>query len=320
MGSVHARQYRKRDDVDLWFFDRNQERSGRFQSAFDIKRTETYDDLIGMADVVDICLPTPSHVDFGLKAIAAGRAVLMEKPMALTLAGAEQLAKAAANAQTKFMPAQVVRYFPEYRLAHDLVKRGDIGLPSAARLRRGGSAPNGSDGWFLDFSKSGGVLLDLCIHDFDWLAWTLGPVESLYSRSVGLTQGKRSDYALTTLSFSNGCVAHVEGTWMDPSGFRTSFDIAGSGGLIQHDSRTNAALRTSVLPKASEGAPLPAYEGGQFSTEDPYYQEIDGFLKAIQTGSEPPVSAKDGLIAVSISEAAMESATTGKAIQPARHF
>jgi predicted dehydrogenase len=246
--------------------------------------------------------------------------VLIEKPMALTLAQAQELAEAAAKANVPFMPAHVARFFPEYQLAHDLVVRGDIGVPAAARLRRGGGAPSGSDGWFMDLSKSGGVLLDLSIHDFDWLHWTLGSVKSLYSRSLGQKAGIGPDYALTTLTFQNGCVAHVEGTWMDPSGFRTHFEIAGSNGLIQHDSKNNSALRTSLAPKASEGAPLPNLENGLFEIEDPYYLEIDGFLKAVADHSAPPVSTYDGLMAVSIAESAIESARTNSVTVPASQF
>ena len=135
------------------------------------------------------------------------------------------------------------------------------------------------------------------IHDFDWLRWTLGEVKSLFSRSLSSDEtGSGPDYhALTTLTFENGCVAHVEGTWMDPGGFRTSFEIAGSKGLIQHDSRDNSALRTTTKATGSEGAPLPSLEGNFGPLEDPYYLELDGFLTAVRTSTLPPISGRDGI-------------------------
>jgi UDP-N-acetylglucosamine 3-dehydrogenase len=320
MGRVHARQYRKRNDVDLQFYDRNADRSKSFRDVYGAAPASSFDELLKQVDVIDVCLPTPEHREYGLKAIAAGRAVLMEKPLALNLNQAEELASAAAKADVPLMPAHVARYFPEYRIAHDMVVRGDIGKPAAARLRRGGGAPSGSDKWFMDCAKSGLTLLDLSIHDFDWLHWTLGPVKFLYSRSVGQKTGRGPDYSLTTLTFENGCIAHVEGTWMDPSGFRTHFEIAGSDGLIQHDSRLNSAVRTSLAPRSTEGAPLPNLEGGLFEIEDPYYLEIDGFLKAVSAAIEPPVSVRDGLMAVSIAEAATQSARTNEVITPASQF
>jgi predicted dehydrogenase len=320
MGNVHARQYLKRSDVDLRFYDRNPERSRNFAEMFQAKQCATYEELIREVDVIDVCLPTKSHCEFAMMGLKSGRAVLVEKPITFSLEDAIALNEEAERQKVVLMPAHVVRFFPEYRNAHDLIVKGDIGLPAVARLRRGGSFPVGSDSWFQDLSKSGGVLLDLCIHDFDWIRWTLGEVKFLYSRSVAQKTGAGPDHAMTTLTLENGCVAHVEGTWMDPTGFRTYFDIAGSDGLLQHDSRANAAVRTSLAAHENSGAPLPILENGIFDGEDPYALEIDGFLHAVTAGVPPPVPALDGLMALSISLAAIESARTDQTVSPSRHF
>ena len=320
MGNVHARQYRKRSDVELFFYDHNPERSRRFTEAWDVERKESLDELLSAVDIVDICLPTPGHADAGHQSIAAGRATLIEKPLARTVADAVSLANAAEKTGVPLMPAHVLRFFPEYAAATQVVKSGELGTPAAARARRGAGAPSGTDGWFLDHSKSGGVLLDLSIHDFDWLRWTVGEVKLIYSRTVGAKVGRGVDYGLTTMTFDNGCIAHVEGTWMDPGGFRMAFEIAGSKGLIQHDSRENAALRTTVFAQPGEGAPLPNLEGSGLPTEDPYYLEIDGFLSSLRDKVAPPVSALDGIMAISIAEAATESAKTDRTVVPARSF
>jgi predicted dehydrogenase len=320
MGNVHAKQYSIRSDVEMCFFDRRDHRAELFESRWGFPKCASVQDLLTKVDIVDICVPTPSHFEVGLAAIAAGRAVLMEKPLARRLSEAVKLFEAAAKANVPLMPGHVVRFFPEYERARNLVVDGGIGKPAAARSRRGGGAPSGSGGWFLDHSKSGGVLVDLSIHDFDWLRWMLGEVSFLYARSVGAKEGEGVDYALTTLTFDNGCVAHVEGTWMDPGGFRTHFEVAGDKGLIQHDSRNSAALRTTTARKAAEGAPLPNTEGSLTDRQDPYYREIDGFLGAVREKTEPPISALDGLMALSIAEAAVESAVTDKVVKPARQF
>ena len=220
------------------------------------------------------------------------------------------------------MPGQVVRYFPEFRKGHALVRDGKVGKPAAAHTRRGGLAPRGGAGdWFMDHARSGGVLLDLAIHDFDWLRWTLGEVTSVYSRSVGAQTGSGADYALTTLAFDDGAVAQVEATWMDPSGFRTTFEVCGSEGMIEYDSRNTPTLRTHIGPP-KEGQP--ARRGGNeaplLPSDDPYYHQLKGFLDAVRTGTPPPVTGFDGLMAVSIGLAAIESAKTGHAIRPAREF
>ena len=311
MGRVHARQYARRGDVELFVHDRDAERGVALAESSGATPLASFEALLTRCDAIDVCLPTPLHLDLGGRAIAAGRAVLMEKPLALTLDEGLALVEAAERANVPLMTAQVVRYFPEYARARELVRDGAVGTPSAARARRGGKAPTGSGNWFQDLDQSGGVLLDLAIHDFDWLRWTLGEVSHLYARSVGLQDGHGPDYALTTLTFDSGAVAHVESTWMDPSGFRTAFEVAGSAGLIEHDSRQNAFVRTVTEGGAST-------DGGLVPEDDPYYREIDGFVSALRHGTPVPVPGREGLAALAISLAAIESAKTGRVVKPIR--
>lgn len=317
MGNVHARQYRKMPDVDLFFHDRSPDRSEAFASAFDATPKEDVESLIAAVDVVDICLPTDLHHDAGMKAIAAGRAVFVEKPISRDLQSAMQLADAAERAGVPLMPGQVVRFFPEFKTGREMVVKGAVGKPAAARTRRGGKAPTGSQGWFMDHARSGGILIDLAIHDFDWLRWTLGEVKSLYSRSVAAKTGSGPDYALTTLTFENGCVAHVESTWMDPNGFRASFEVAGSEGIVQFDTRDQPAIRIKTSAN-EEGGPdhLSVAETPLAPTDDPYYLELRAFLDAVSQRREPPVAAYDGVAALAIALAAIESATTDRVVTP----
>lgn len=311
MGRVHARQYARRGNVELLIHDRDPHRCQALAHEFDATPVDTLSNLIARADAIDVCLPTPLHVEIGLQAIAAGRAVLVEKPIARGLEEGRALVEAAEKANVPLMTGQVVRFFAEFEEGHRLVKAGAVGTPAAIRMRRGGRAPLGSEGWFQNLEMSGGVLVDLAVHEFDWLRWTIGEVSHLYSRSVGLQDGHGPDYALTTLTFDNGAVAHVESTWMDPAGFRTTFEVAGSEGLIEHDSRNNVALRTTTADRVLTDNALTA-------EDDPYYREIDGFVTALETGAEVPVPGRQGLAALAISLAAIESAKTGQVVRPER--
>lgn len=311
MGNVHARQYRKMPNVEIYFFDPLPEKSEAYARQWSANPLNSMEEVIAKCDVIDVCLPTDMHLDAGLKAIAAGRAVFIEKPLARSVADCRELITAAQKANVTLMPGQVVRFFADFATGHRLIKNGAVGTPAAARTRRGGLAPLGSRGWFQDHHRSGGVLLDLAVHDFDWLRWTLGEVKHLYSRSVGIQTGSGPDYALTTLTFESGAVAHVEATWMDPGGFRTTFEVAGSKGLIQHDSRHNVALKTTVEGKSFS-------DGAISATDDPYFLELTGFLNAVENKSTPPVTGEDGAMAVSIALAALESAKTGQVVVPER--
>ncbi len=308
MGNTHASAMRSMPDVELVVLVRQPDRDFAFAQRYGATTASSLDSLCRVVDVVDICTPTDTHQDVAFAAIASGCGVFTEKPVARNLQVAVDVVKAAERANVPFSVGQVVRFFHEYETAHRMVTTGSVGTPAAARTRRGGTAPAG---WFLDHSRSGGVLVDLAIHDFDWLRWTLGEVKSLYSRSVAAATGVGPDYALTTLTFDSGAIAHVEATWMDPGGFRTTFEVAGSGGLIQYDSRHAATLRTHTT-----GGSI--VEQNFAPSDDPYFRELRAFLDAVKAGSAPPVSGHDGVMALSIALAAEQSALTGLAVAPTR--
>jgi len=317
MGNVHARHWRNVPGVEAAVFDVDAAKSAEVAGRWSLGQKGSFEELLGWADLVDLCVPTPLHLDLSLKTIAAGRALMVEKPLAGTLEEATQIVSAAQKAGVPLSVGQVVRYFPEFRRCHELVMEGAIGTPAAARTRRGGGMPKGAGLWFSDHAQSGGVLVDLAIHDFDWLRWTLGEVKSVFARSVGAQRGSGPDYALTTLTFDSGAIAHVEATWMDPSGFRTAFEVCGSGGMIEWDSRNVPTLRAHRTNP--DGTPIAsAVEAPLDVADDPYRKQLEAFADAVREGREPPVTGFDGMAAVSLAAAALESARTGRAVTPAR--
>ncbi len=299
--------------VETVAFDVDPDRSRAFADRHGAQTAATLDDLFARCSAIDVCLPTDLHHGAALAALQAGKPTLVEKPLCPTLDECRSLMAAARASGALLVPAHVVRWFPEHRAAHDRIEAGAIGRPASVRLRRGGKAPTGTGGWFQDFARSGGVLLDLAVHDFDWLNWTLGRPLTVVSRSV--RQGSQiagaefvGDYALTTVSYEGGCVAHVESTWLDPSGFRTTIDAAGSEGLIELDSRDNPTLRIHT-----DGGTRT--ENTYAPTDDPYYRQLQAFVEAVDSG-QPPVTAEEGAWAVAVSLAALESARNDGAPTP----
>ncbi len=314
MGNVHTRHWSAMPDVELRFFELDPQRRADFGTRHSVQPADSYEALIEWADAIDICLPTDAHVANALQAIEARKHVLCEKPMGLDVAQCAQMLEAAEKAGVTLMPAQVVRYFPDFKKAHQLVASGAVGKPATARTRRGGKAPVGSAGWFQDVARSGGVLLDLAVHDFDWLRWTLGEVKYVTSRSVRLgnpaaLEGKPGDYALTTLEFESGAIAHVEATWLDPSGFRTTLEVCGDAGMIEFDSRRVGTLRRHTEANSQVESPVAG-------SEDPYYCQGRAFVETVTGKIAAPVTALDGLKAVAIARAAIESCLTGKRMAP----
>lgn len=312
MGRTHARHYSKMEDVSLLLFDIDREAAEALQTqAKNATVADDLEQLLSNVDAVDVCLPTHLHKDVVLTALEAHLPTLCEKPLARTVAECEQMVDAAHRHGTLLVPAQVVRFFPEFEAAHRVITSGRLGSISAIRTRRGGGQPKGAGEWFRNPDLSGGVLLDLAVHDFDWILWTFGPVVRVFSQALTWSNVGTLDYALTTLTLEGGALSHVEATWADPGGFRVTFEVSGSGGLLEFDSRQKVTLRTATTEGTRSEANLAA-------GDDPYFKQLRAFLRAAKGEAPPPVTAEEGLAAVAIAEAAMQSARSGKPVAPAR--
>jgi UDP-N-acetylglucosamine 3-dehydrogenase len=149
-------------------------------------------------------------------------------------------------------------------------------------------------------------LLDLVIHDFDYLRWTLGEVERVYARGMLGREYNRLDYVLATLRFESGTIAHVEGHWGYPGPFNYSIEVAGSNALLTVDSTEPDSLQ--LISGASEEVPDLA------SGKSPYAKELEHFIHCIATGEEPIVQSQDACEALRIGLAATESVLTGEPV------
>lgn len=273
------------------------------------------DALLPDVDVVDICTPTYLHHEMVLQAAASGKHVICEKPLARTVAQGQEMIAACRRAGVKLLVGHVVRFFPEYALAKQKVESGSIGKPAVVRLKRAVFQPRkADDNWFVDFEKSGGMMMDLMIHDFDYARWVAGDVATVYARNILSKQPEADvEHGLAILTHMSGAISHVEGSWAyPPPTFRTAFEIACEAGLLVHDSAATAPI-TIYAHKQGDSAgdvPLPASP----LAESPYTTEIRAFYNAIANESPVPVSAADGLAAVQIALAAIESAQIGKPI------
>ncbi|MDX1932718.1 MAG: Gfo/Idh/MocA family oxidoreductase [Capsulimonadales bacterium] len=263
-------------------------------------------------DAVIVAVPTHLHRTLSEQALAAGKHVLCEKPLALTTEDCDALIEAAERANRTLAVGQVLRFFPEYEHARRRMESGAIGHPAAIRLRRAGRYPETP--WFADESQSGGLLLDLLIHEFDFLRWCFGPVTRVFARTLSERRLPRLDYALVTVRHANGVLAHVEGVWGEPGGTHTAFEIAGDAGLLTHDSHLTETLRTATWREDGTGKVV--FSAPLMPTDDPYYRQLAAFVDRIRRNEPPSVSAQDARQAVAIARAARESARTGQPVSP----
>jgi predicted dehydrogenase len=248
-------------------------------------------DMLSDVDVIDICTPTGLHLEQTLIAAAAGKHVVCEKPIARTLEQAQAMIAACERHGVKLLVAHVVRYFDDYAEAYERVAHGEVGAPQLLRLMRLGSMPTG---WFADADESGGVLLDLMIHDYDFARWVAGDVTSVETTCRDVTlDGVTAQHAFVTLRHTGGAVSLVEGSWANRGRFRTAFTIVGERGLTEFD--------TAVPANASE-------------RRNPYVVQAQAFYAALAHDAPLRVTAADGLEALRIALAAIESARMGAVV------
>jgi len=254
-------------------------------------------------DVVDVSVPSRWHRPYVLEALDLNKAVFCEKPLALSLNDAEAMIAAIQTSQARMSVGHCVRFFPEYVEAKALVDQGTLGDIAVVRTFRGGAFPNAWNDWYANRSLSGGTLVDLMIHDFDFLRWVLGPVDRVYAKTTH-REMNRVDFSLATLRFASGAIAHLEGTWAHQQ-FGTRFEFAGSQGILQHDSFAQGVVTVSRPPE--HGVALPQTS----DTRSAYDLEIAHFIDALRHDRPFRVTVEDAYEALRIALAAESSATSG---------
>jgi myo-inositol 2-dehydrogenase / D-chiro-inositol 1-dehydrogenase len=235
--------------------------------------------LVSSSDVVDVCSPTSTHEEVVLAALAGGRDVVCEKPLARTSAAAQSLVDRATDAGRMLFPAHVVRYFPAYRDAERRVRSGEVGTVRTLSLSRQVASPH--EGWFHDVEASGGVVLDLMVHDLDQALWLLGPVRRVAAESLDAA----GDWVIARLEHAQGAVSTVEARWGPPEvGFATEVTIEGTAGTLRHSATD-----------------VPA------GVDDPYLLELRDVVDHLGSGAPTRVSAQDGVDAVALVERVLDA-------------
>ncbi|WP_127594275.1 Gfo/Idh/MocA family protein [Paenibacillus lautus] len=264
-----------------------------------------------VVDVIDVCLPTPLHKEYVVKAADIGKHVICEKPLARSEEDAHFMINYCHEKGVRLFVGHVLRFFPEYVKAKSLLDQGSIGKPAVIRAGRGGGYPVGWNHWYSDFGASGGITLDAMIHDFDYLRWCFGEVERVYAKGLHGRHQAQLDYSLVTLRFRSGVIAHVEGTWAH-EGFSMNLEMAGTSGIIDYDSAKDSPL---LFKTRSCAATIPGVVVPESPLEhSPYYRELEHFMSCIRDGCEPLVTAEDAYEALRIALAAIASMASGEPV------
>lgn len=255
-------------------------------------------------EAVALCTPVGTHHALALRALAAGKHVFVEKPLAGSSAEALELVDAAAASDLVLMPGHTFLYSPPVTLSRELIQSGQLGdiyFITTSRVNLGLHQPDVSVVW------------DLAPHDFSILRHWLGemPIRvSALSRSC-VVEGT-ADVAFIDLEYASGTIAHVEIAWLAPGKLRRTA-VVGSEKMLVYDDTSNEPVRIF-----DSGATLPdpetfgeyrlTYRTGDIvspavEAHEPLSLELADFCLAVRTGSEPRSSAQLGLDVVAMTEA-----------------
>ncbi|MBN1808354.1 MAG: Gfo/Idh/MocA family oxidoreductase [Planctomycetes bacterium] len=265
-------------------------------------------------DIVDITLPTYLHARFSIMALEAGKHVLCEKPMAISIQDAQKMVKAAqaaARRKQRFMIAHCIRFWPEYAALKTIVEKKTYGKVLSVMMKRLSPTPVWSwQNWLMNSHKSGSAALDLHIHDTDYVLFLFGKPKAVMARGVkGIASTRGYDHIITQYIYAKGPAVAAEGGWIvTPS---TPFEMA----FHVVCEKATILFSTGRSPMMTIHAGTRIIEPRLPSGGDGYQREIDYFATCVKNNENPKiVTPDDALLSVKTVFAEIESANSGKPV------
>lgn len=254
-------------------------------------------------DLISLCTPTDTHIELAQRALAAGKHVLVEKPVGITAEAIEPLMRAAESSDRLCMPAMCMRFWPAWVKAAEMLRDLPYGRLRSASFVRAGARPDWAPEFYGDESRCGGMLCDLHIHDTDFIVSCLG-----MPRAV-VTTG-HAERLSTQYDFGNPDVSiRAEGGWDLPAsaGFRMRFLLAFERAAVEFDINHEHQLR--VFTDAGEEhpalAPIAGYDG-----------EVRALVRAIERGDpQPPVTMRDAWRVARVVDAERQSLLSARPVE-----
>jgi len=263
-------------------------------------------------DAVYISSTNEKHHDQAIAAARAGKHVLCEKPLALTLDDAHAMVAAAHEAGVVMGTNHHLRNAAAHRTMRQAIKDGRIGRPIAARVFHAVYLPESLQGWRIDNpAAGGGVVLDISVHDADTLRFVLDdePEEVVaLTQSAGMAHGALEDGVMAAIRFRSGLIAQIHDSFTVPYA-GTGFEVHGTeGSLIARDVMTQQPIGTIVLRTAAGDETL------EIAHENLYVHALRLFHGAIAGEGEPAATGEDGVRSLALGLAVLEAARTGHVV------
>jgi UDP-N-acetylglucosamine 3-dehydrogenase len=314
MGSNHLRVLLKLPDVEVTgVADADAERVARATANQPFPGFPDAATLLAEStpQAVTVVVPTQAHEEVVTQAFAAGADVLVEKPIAGSLAAGRRMARAAEEAGRTLAVGHIVRFNPAVEELRRRMQEGQGGRVLQLRTRRLGPFPHRI--------RDVGVIHDLAIHDIDLMRFLLDDdIERVYAEAQSHINTSREDLVTAIVHFRSGTVGSLEVNWLTPVKER-SLHVLCEGGMFAVDGELqtlafyenfDAAALPGTLSSVTEG-PMTKYP---IEVVEPLQTEIERFVDGVRNGTAPAVSADDGLAALAVAEAMVRSAACGEPV------
>lgn len=303
-------------------------RAAAFARRFGIPRHFTdYREMLALPDLDLVVVGVPNHLHcaVAVDAARAGKHVVMEKPLCLSLAEADRMIAAARAAGVKLMYAEELCFAPKYVRVKQLLDSGALGRPTLLKQSEKHDGPHAPHFWDVERS-GGGVTMDMGCHAIQFFRWLLNGarVISVYAQMdthVHRDKTRGEDNALLILEFENGVTALAEESWTKPGGMDDRAEVHGSKGVAYADLLHGNAIETYSLEGydyAVEKAG--STKGWSFAIYEEawnygFHQELAHFVDCVRHNRPPLVTGEDGRVVLEVIFAAYESARTGRKVQ-----
>ena len=275
-------------------------------------------------DMVVIGVPNHLHCQVAMDCIAAGKHVVLEKPLCMNLAEADRLIAAGKKAERKLMYAEELCFAPKYVRLKQLLDSGALGTATLLKQSEKHDGPHAPHFWDVERS-GGGVAMDMGCHAIEFFRWLLGrpPIKTVYAQMSTLVHGDKTrgdDNALIVLEFEGGAIALAEGSWTKLGGMDDRAEIHGSQGVAYADLLHGNSIQTySSVGYDYAVEKAGSTRGWSFTMYEELWnygfpQEMAHFVDCVLHDQQPLVTAEDGRAVLEVLFAAYESAGTGRKV------
>ena len=279
-----------------------------------VRRADSFDSALAEAEAVVVASPSSLHAEQAVAALEAGRHVLVEKPLAMTVAEAERVVEAARGTSARLRRRDEPAFSPRHPRARAAARRpgrsGTIRLAQASfgyDLRLWRPDADYRHGYSARADLGGGIVLD-AIHELDYLLSLLGPVATVTAETAQLSDLEIDveDVAVAILRFESGALGVADLNFFEPA-YRRGCLLVGSDAVA----RWEWAQGSVTLARNEQ--PTQAVDVGTDLAQT-YKAELDDFLAAVQGDARPRVPAEEGLAAVRVADAIRRSSEAGQRI------